>query len=664
MIPDRLPARASRGEERLFGILRRLPDDHVVYYEPIIQFRYPDFIVISPRLGLLVIEVKGWYPRDVLSADSNTVTVMSDGHPAACKHPLRQAREYFTRLIDVAKRQLPQLVNRSGTYSGRLRFPIGYFVVLSNISRDSFDDAPQIAFDRIFDPKRTVLRDELVAWEEMELSGEPLLDQLKQYVEPWWPFPPLTPKEIDAVRCLIHPEIALELPLFAEPPAEDEAPTGRPAVVPSSARSMPIVPRPRSATPMPASTRALEGLKALDLRQERLARRIGTGHRVVYGVAGSGKTVLLAGRAKLLASQHPDARVLLLTYNVALAGMLAGHLKDFPSIMVRTFHTWAGAQGLACDRTKEDEADDDLGERLAHIIEQGKGYARTLDAVLIDEAQDFAPSWFRCATLALKDPNDGDLLIVADGSQGLYKRRKFTWKSVGVNAAGRTIHSNLDLDRNYRNTTAILNVAGLFTAKSAPSIDDAILSPKVDPGLCRRPGGIVPVLCRCPEGDDQVQTVVRTVQGLTKGVFFDESVEPVPLDRIAVLYRAATGARFPVLKRLIEDLSELGPVQWLTDPDNHLARKNACAPGVKVTTIYTAKGLQFAAVVLIWAEDLPLIADTTYEDTERRLMYVALTRAEDYLVLTSARPCSFTDLIQTSGLARVVDSNPPEVPAE
>jgi len=31
MIPDQLPRRTSRGEERLFDVLQRLPDDYIVY---------------------------------------------------------------------------------------------------------------------------------------------------------------------------------------------------------------------------------------------------------------------------------------------------------------------------------------------------------------------------------------------------------------------------------------------------------------------------------------------------------------------------------------------------------------------------------------------------------------------------------------------------------
>src|SRR5215472_10913777 len=70
MIPDRLPSGASAGEKKVFALLQELPDDVIVYYEPVVADRYPDFIVIIPSIGLLVIEVKGWYPNAIERADN------------------------------------------------------------------------------------------------------------------------------------------------------------------------------------------------------------------------------------------------------------------------------------------------------------------------------------------------------------------------------------------------------------------------------------------------------------------------------------------------------------------------------------------------------------------------------------------------------------------
>ena len=47
------------GERKVFALLQQLPDEVIVYYEPVVADRYPDFIVIIPSVGLLVIEVKG-----------------------------------------------------------------------------------------------------------------------------------------------------------------------------------------------------------------------------------------------------------------------------------------------------------------------------------------------------------------------------------------------------------------------------------------------------------------------------------------------------------------------------------------------------------------------------------------------------------------------------
>ena len=41
--------------------------------------------------------------------------------------------------------------------------------------------------------------------------------------------------------------------------------------------------------------------RVMDLQQEQLARSMGEGHRVIHGVAGSGKTMILGYRAQYLA---------------------------------------------------------------------------------------------------------------------------------------------------------------------------------------------------------------------------------------------------------------------------------------------------------------------------------------------------------------------------
>jgi superfamily I DNA and RNA helicase len=42
-------------------------------------------------------------------------------------------------------------------------------------------------------------------------------------------------------------------------------------------------------------------MRVMDLQKEQLARSLGDGHRVIHGVAGSGKTMILGYRAEYLA---------------------------------------------------------------------------------------------------------------------------------------------------------------------------------------------------------------------------------------------------------------------------------------------------------------------------------------------------------------------------
>jgi superfamily I DNA and RNA helicase len=98
-------------------------------------------------------------------------------------------------------------------------------------------------------------------------------------------------------------------------------------------------------------------------------------------------------------------------------------------LTVRTFHSWAVRCGIDFRKGEDDGA---FGGRLPIRLQADAGLRGLYDAVLIDEAQDWPCSWFQCARLALKEPETGDLLIVGDGNQSLYRRRDFTWADAGI----------------------------------------------------------------------------------------------------------------------------------------------------------------------------------------------------------------------------------------
>ena len=69
-VPERLSDQndtATAGERKVFAALREhLPEDYLVYYDIRIGDRYPDFTVIGPDLGVVVLEVKDWRLKSIV----------------------------------------------------------------------------------------------------------------------------------------------------------------------------------------------------------------------------------------------------------------------------------------------------------------------------------------------------------------------------------------------------------------------------------------------------------------------------------------------------------------------------------------------------------------------------------------------------------------------
>jgi hypothetical protein len=100
MVPATVPPQATSGEKALFRILASLPEDVYVYHDVQIRHRYADLVVISPRLGVLMIEIKDWKPSSIASANHDTIELRLPSHNKKVAHPLKQARQYAFALSD------------------------------------------------------------------------------------------------------------------------------------------------------------------------------------------------------------------------------------------------------------------------------------------------------------------------------------------------------------------------------------------------------------------------------------------------------------------------------------------------------------------------------------------------------------------------------------
>ncbi|NCP55983.1 MAG: NERD domain-containing protein, partial [Rhodoferax sp.] len=99
------------GERRLAERLEsKLDDDYLLWYDVPVgpTNSHPDFVVIHPRRGLLILEVKDWKLSTIQSADKQTWTIIPDGTPKMVENPLEQARQYAHQVVDALKRD-PQL---------------------------------------------------------------------------------------------------------------------------------------------------------------------------------------------------------------------------------------------------------------------------------------------------------------------------------------------------------------------------------------------------------------------------------------------------------------------------------------------------------------------------------------------------------------------------
>lgn len=660
--------KATFGEKQVLRLLSAsLPPNFQIYVECPLPTRYghrfPDFIVLC-NFGVIVLEVKDWV--QIVEADRYYARIRRrSGEVARERNPVIIAKG-FAELLATELQTIPQLLKRSH----KLNVPWGYAAIL-----------PRLPLSIITQLRR--------AWGDANTLG---LDDLKHHVvtkrlKATLPYDrALRRQELDCIRGVINPSILIA--------PEDE---DKPAIILDQDQEKIVTEAPRAPVaeqrpePAPAVQERLfeeEGAAAAARVEEGVAMPpideaivFNAAIRLVRGVAGSGKTLVLTRRARYLAAQYPEWRMGVFTFNDALARSLRAQLTGIRSIRrVTTFHrlcssllrgymawktpcnpegwvenhrkrwplaqergagfvseeiTWMKEMGindretyLACERRGRGRALGrvqrnqiyDIGEvyqnwlteqsafdwaDVAHLVLQGMDEAKiktgAYDAILIDEAQDFAPVWIEVIKRLLK-PESGLLFMADDPSQSIY--RFYSWRQKGVPVVGRTRWLRIP----YRNTREIYQAAyeviredEVLRRHLEEQLGMMIAEPDVSSPYLR--SGERPELRRFDSVKAEMTFVRLEIERLLQ--------EGYHADEIVVLHRRTSG-----VKRLGRQLRGLG---------------------VKVATFHALKGLEYEAVFLSQMQEvLNGKRDMTEQQLseERRLVYMAMTRARERLYLS------------------------------
>lgn len=577
---------ATSGERTFFNRIQSIftEENHIIgYFEPDLGGLHPDFLLLSPKYGIIIVELKDYSEKYLKTGNISKTGKwerLKGDNIKRLDNPFDQLHQYWRVVKDrIDKCHFPE----------EFRIPINRLVVFSEISSNSHlaKEIKKIAPVKISLCFRETLKSE---------------ENFKMFINDLLP-------------------VNLQL-------SEDQFKLLRANLIPTC--RLPTIKQ----ADLLKYFSPEDKIKLLDQAQERLARELGEGHRLMFGVAGSGKTVLLIARARILAKRHPNWKILILCYNRLLKNLLLNLLnpQDYEAdITINTFHGWARRYIFNYDneiRSKyqeekiKAEKEDKLTlffefivpkllKNLFEILADEKIY---YDAILIDEAQDFEAEWFRCV-MEILNPETNSLLITCDGLQGIYDRKKFRWSHVGIQARGRVKR----FQKSYRVPIEI----GTIAQKALPQklkdlLDqfDEFMSTKEFIGI---QGTVEIIGCKSRE-----EEYIKLSEKISR--YLKNPNEVLVLFKYNMAKKEYSLPFFDHLKKY--------KIKW-----KDLKDYNYQTPGLLIGTLHGTKGLEADTIII------PEL-DMYKSDNDRQLIYVGMTRARKRLILSYCGPTGMIEYLE------------------
>jgi len=416
-----LTGEETKGEREVYeSFMLHLPDDYDLWHCVTLPSNGPetDIILIHPKYGILIFEIKDWSLSQIKSISINGWLVESGGKVVNFRDPTRQADASLFHIKELLQRK-PEYVHQAGPHQGKLSIPLNAYAIFSNIYSQEIRNLANSEYllnnrylfrDQIIEPndpqliQKTIIRQRKIAF-SFQCDGNTYLD-LKNVVFP-----------------------QLGIPSIGEVPQYQ-----------------------------------------LDNYQNRLVGRASKEALLIEGAVGTGKSIILAKIAGEKHRSNPQSKILLICFNRAMASQLKVLLKsdakslDYEitdSIEVTDFSEWLKLNKYVF-YWRVDYNKRWVDENAKEALERYKINQVTLpsyDSIVIDEGQDFTPAMINLLFMSLTDPQG--FVMAFDKNQILYTD---SWCENHDKISVR-LPSSSELLRQYRTAPDLLRLAIVFNAR-------------------------------------------------------------------------------------------------------------------------------------------------------------------------------------------------------
>lgn len=357
------------------------------------------------------------------------------------------------------------------------------------------------------------------------------------------------------------------------------------------------------------------------------------GQYKIKGVAGSGKTYVLAKRAVNSHIRH-SGNVLVLTFNKSLKPYIAERIQeiqedfDWKFFYINNYHAFinAIADNLYMPRTIVDSMINTVEKFDAKLLERYRHLLPKYKSIFIDEVQDYETKWLRIIKEYFLD-EDGEFVVFGDEKQNVYDRKLDSEKKINTTIRG----AWNELKESFRFNGKFVDLANGFQEKFLSNkYEIAKIEKRNEANLF---------------DEEHIEYIKfdknSTIKDLASAIDFmivNDSLKPKDisivgskigfLEELDMVLRKELGQKTQTMFVKKEYQSKLKNKQHIEAEKNEIdqfkkSNFDINADAIKLSTIHSFKGYEAKTLIYI----------LTAEDNNDEVVYTAFTRAKENLYI-------------------------------